>query len=237
MAAFEAAEKSKAGQSDGFKAGFWKTVAQLGLVQFFTWFALFTMWTFTNSAVTSEFYGVIDPAIQVKAFNQGSDWTNIGWAVFNGIAAIFGFIIPLLANRIGRKYTHALCLALGTAGYLSFQILPHPAPGTNSITLFLPFALLGIAWSSILSMPYAMLSSAIPANRMGFFMGFFNFFICLPQIFAALGGLNFLKDNLFGVPAINAMYLAGSFMALAAILSLTVNELDGGGRSPKWEVK
>jgi maltose/moltooligosaccharide transporter len=198
------------------------------LVQFFTWFALFTMWAYTNSAVTSELYGVVDAKIQVKEFNQGSDWVNIGWAVFNGVAAIFGFILPGLANRLGRKYTHALCLAIGTLGYLSFQLLPHPAPGTNSIPMLFSFALLGIAWSSILSMPYAMLSSAIPSNRMGFFMGFFNFFICMPQIVAALGGLKYLKNHIFGTPSINALYLAGIFMALASICSLFIKETDGG---------
>jgi maltose/moltooligosaccharide transporter len=224
MKVYDAAEQENHSTPSPSKSGFWLTVGQLGLVQFFTWFALFTMWASTNSAVTSELYGVTDAKIQVKEFNQGSDWVNIGWAVFNGVAAIFGFILPLLANRIGRKYTHALCLAIGTMGYLSFQFLPHPAAGTNSIPMLFSFALLGVAWSSILSMPYAMLSSAIPSNRMGFFMGFFNFFICIPQIVAALGGLNYLKDNIFGKPSINAMYLAGAFMALASIFSLLIKE-------------
>ncbi len=224
MAEYEAAERAGSTQPTTLASGFWKTVAQLGLVQFFTWFALFTMWAYTNSAVTSALYGVVDPEVQVKEFNQGSDWVNIGWAVFNGMAAIFGFIIPGLANRFGRKYAHAICLLIGTIGYLSFFVLPVPAAGTNSIPMLFSFALLGIAWSSILSMPYAMLSSAIPSNRMGFFMGFFNFFICLPQICAALGLLNFLKDNLFGVPSINAMYLSGAFMALASLFSLLIKE-------------
>ncbi|MFN8397954.1 MAG: MFS transporter [Bacteroidia bacterium] len=223
MASFEE-HKASAGKEGKVGSGFWVTVAQLGLVQFFTWFALFTMWSYMTSGVTNRFYGVTDSAIQVKEFNQGADWVNIGYAVYNGVAAIFGFLLPMIANKLGRRYTHALCLGIGALGYLSFFLIPVPSDGSNSILMLGSFAMLGVAWCSILAMPYAMLSSAIPASRMGFFMGFFNFFICLPQIIASLGGIKFLKENIFGAPPINALFLSGAFMALAAVFSLFVRE-------------
>jgi maltose/moltooligosaccharide transporter len=225
MRAFEAAEKG-ADISHQPSTGFWTTVVQLAVVQFFTWFALFALFIYATPAVAANIYGVHDPLVETARFNQAGNWVGICYAVFNGTAAVFGFIIPFIANNLGRRLTHMLCLTIGGLGLGSIYFLPAVTGDGDSMPLLASFFMIGIAWSSILSMPYAMLSSAIPASRMGFFMGLFNFFICLPQIVASLGGLNFLTDLIFGEEAIHAMLLGGCLMLIAGLLALMVRDAD-----------
>lgn len=221
-----AAVQASPGQAPASKSGFWLIVTQIAGVQFFTWFALFCLFIFSTPAITSHLYGITDPTdpAQEVAFNRGATWVSFCFIAFNGMAMVFGFIIPSIAKAISRRMTHALFLAIGAIGMISVYFWNPVAEGENSIPLLISFALMGIAWSSILSMPYAMLSSAIPAKSMGFFMGFFNIFICVPQIIAAVGGLNFLKDLLFGEEAVYAFTLGGVFLILAAGLSMIVDD-------------
>lgn len=222
----KAAEKRLSGEIPKEKSNLWAIVTQIAGVQFFTWFALFCLFIFSTPAITSHLYEITDPTdpAQEKAFNQGATWVSFCFIAFNGMAAIFGFLLPAIAKALTRRLTHAIALAIGAVGMISIYYWEPVAPGENSVPLFFSFALMGIAWSSILSMPYAMLSSAIPAKQMGFFMGFFNIFICVPQIIASLGGLNFLKDLIFGEEAIYAFTLGGVFLLIAAVLSMLIND-------------
>jgi maltose/moltooligosaccharide transporter len=193
-----------------------KTMLEIALVQLFTWFALFAMWTNSTPAITAHVFGTSDTTS--AAYNEGANFVGICFAGFNGVAAIMGFIIPALANKLGRKYTHMLCLLLGSAGLLSIFYVH------DKYVLLGSYALIGIAWASILSMPYAMLSAALPANKVGVYMGLFNMFICIPQIVASLGGLNFLTHTFIGPSAIHGIVLAGILMALAAVSVLVIKE-------------
>ncbi len=191
-----------------------KPMIQLLLVQFFSWFALFTMWVFTTPAVAKTFYGTVDP--NSAAFQEAGDWVGILFGVYNLVSAIIAMSLPLIARKIGRKKTHALALAIGGLSYLSFSIIPNPD------LLILPMIGIGIAWGSILAMPYAMLASSIPPKQMGMFMGLFNMSITIPQIISGVFGGLILKNFLHNDP-VNSILLAGVFMFLGAISSLFVS--------------
>ena len=188
---------------------------QLAVVQFFSWFALFAMWIYTTSAVTSHIYGTSDTNSQL--YNDGADWVSVLFAVYNGIAALVAFLLPVLAKRFGRKITHLICLVAGGLGLVSVFFINDPAMLTISMIG------VGIAWASILSMPYAMLSSALPAAKMGYYMGVFNFFIVIPQIVAATI-LGLLVKNLFSGAPIYALIIGGVSMILAGFLTLRVED-------------
>jgi maltose/moltooligosaccharide transporter len=266
-----------------------KTMVQLALVQFFSWFALFAMWIYTTSGITSHIYdmnlggGEIEqlkevfdsnPAargskkadqitadfeeyasavsgtglasvnvnfakffldeeneldIQItpemeerlieirKEYNDGADWVGVLFAVYNGVAALVAFLLPVLAKATNRKITHLLCLCAGGLGLISIFFIDEPN------MLILSMVGVGIAWASILSMPYAMLAGALPANKMGYYMGVFNFFIVIPQIVAA-GILGFLLSNFFGNDSIYALILGGVTMIFAGFLTLLVKD-------------
>lgn len=191
-----------------------KPMLQLLLVQFFSWFALFTMWVFTTPAVAKTFYGTTNP--NSPAFQEAGDWVGILFGVYNLVSAIIALTLPLLAARIGRKKTHALALAIGGLSYLSFSVIPDPD------LLILPMIGIGIAWGSILAMPYAMLANSIPPKQMGMFMGLFNMSITIPQIISGIFGGLILKNLLHNEP-VNSILLAGVFMFLGAISSLFVS--------------
>ena len=191
-----------------------KPMLQLLLVQFFSWFALFTMWVFTTPAVAKTFYDTTDP--NSPAFQEAGDWVGILFGVYNLVSAIIALTLPLLAARIGRKKTHALALAIGGLSYLSFSVIPDPD------LLILPMIGIGIAWGSILAMPYAMLANSIPPKQMGMFMGLFNMSITIPQIISGIFGGLILKNLLHNDP-VNSILLAGVFMFLGAISSLFVS--------------
>ncbi|WP_375581320.1 MFS transporter [Marivirga tractuosa] len=194
-----------------------KTMVQLAFVQFFSWFALFAMWIYTTPAVTEHVYGTIDT--KSALYNEGANWVGIMFGVYNGVAALAAFLLPQLAKYFGRKGTHLIALFCGAAGLISIFYITEPN------ILILSMIGVGIAWASILSVPYAMLSSALPANKMGYYMGVFNFFIVIPQIVAA-GILGFILKNYFNNDAIYALIIGGVSMILAGLLSLAVNDHD-----------
>jgi maltose/moltooligosaccharide transporter len=192
-----------------------KTMVQLSLVQFFSWFALFAMWIYTTSAVTSHVYGTDDPTSAL--YNEGADWVGICFAIYNGIAAIVAFLLPILAKRITRRMTHLVALFCGGIGLFSIYFITDPN------MLLVSMIGVGIAWASILSMPYAMLSSILPANKMGYYMGVFNFFIVIPQIVAA-GILGFILKSFFGNVSVYALIIGGVSMIVAGLLCLVVED-------------
>jgi maltose/moltooligosaccharide transporter len=269
-----------------------KTMAQLAIVQFFTWFALFAMWIYSTNAVTSNKYNMrvekslvakmetsvkenlstpkdeksnklfkslmadineineyraLDNPVAIsinlanhfsdslntvmnaaeknelarvkKEYNDGADWLSFCSSVRNGVAALFAFIIPLIAYKTNRRITHMICLLIGGVGLISIYWLPDPK------WLILSLGLVGIAWASILSMPYAILSGALPANKMGYYMGVFNFFIVIPQIVAATI-LGFFTMKVFNANTLSTLVLGGGSMILAGFLTLLVKDDD-----------
>ncbi|MBU3713985.1 MAG: SLC45 family MFS transporter [Ferruginibacter sp.] len=154
-----------------------------------------------------------------KEYNDGADWLNVCSSVRNGVAAIFAFIIPLIAFKTNRKITHMICLVIGGLGLLSIYFISDPK------LIIISMGMVGIAWASILSMPYAMLSNALPSNRMGYYMGVFNFFIVIPQIVAA-SILGFFTMKVFHANTLNTIALGGAAMIFAGLLTLLVKDED-----------
>ncbi len=192
-----------------------RTMRQLAVVQFFSWFALFSMWIYATAGVTAYHYGTTDPA--TRAYNDGADWVGLLFATYNGFAALAAFLIPVLADRIGRKGAHIVCLACGGLGLLSFLLIRDPN------WLVLSMVGVGIAWASILSVPYAILSGAVPGHKMGVYMGIFNFFIVIPQLMAA-SILGVFVRGPFDGEAIYALALGGLSLFLAGIATLFVDD-------------
>jgi len=191
-----------------------KTMKQLAWVQFFTWFALFSMWIYATQAVTHHIYHSSDTTS--KLYNEGADWVGVLFTVYNGVAAIIAFMLPVLAKRTSRKFTHFIALLLGGLGLISFYFI------TNPNLLIISMIGVGIAWASILSMPYAILSGALPSNKMGYYMGVFNFFIVIPQLIAATI-LGFLVKGFNGDP-VYALIVGGVSMFIAGLLTLRVDD-------------
>jgi maltose/moltooligosaccharide transporter len=201
-----------------------KTMKELAVVQFFSWFALFAMWIYTTAAVTSHIYGTEDSTS--KLFNEGADWVGIMFAVYNGFAAVVAFLLPVLAKYTSRKITHLIALVLGGLGLISVYFIKDPG------LLILSMLGVGIAWASILAMPYAILTGSLPQNKMGTYMGIFNFFIVIPQILAA-SILGFFVKNIAGGEAIFALILGGASMILAGVLTLLVDDVDEPNRKKR----
>jgi maltose/moltooligosaccharide transporter len=187
-----------------------KTMRQLGLVQFFSWFALFSMWVFTTDAVATHVYGLTGDYSKSVEYNEAGNKVGSAFAVYNFVAMIFALFLPVIARFVGRKFTHAICLTAGGVGLISVFFIHDPA--------MLKFSMVGVglAWASILAMPYVILSSSIPPGKLGIYMGIFNFFITLPQIINGLFG-GWIVRNLYGGQPIYAIVLAGIFMICAAI--------------------
>lgn len=190
-----------------------KTMKQLAWVQFFSWFALFSMWIYTTPAVTGHVFGSQDPTSEI--YNDAADWVTVMFTVYNGVAAAIAFLLPVLARRIGNKLTHLLALSCGGIGLISIYFL------TTKFGLLLAMTGVGIAWGSILSIPYSMLSGSLPSAKMGYYMGVFNFFIVIPQIVAATI-LGFLVMEFFNGKPIYAITVGGFAMILSGILTLRV---------------
>ncbi len=202
------------------------TMKQLAVVQFFSWFALFSMWIYTTPAVTRHVFGSGDPT--TPEYNQGADWVGICFAVYNGIAALAAFLLPVLARKTSRKTTHMIGLLAGSMGLVSIYFIREP------IWLLGAMLGIGIAWASILSMPYAMLAGALPGDRMGYFMGVFNFFIVIPQIVAA-GILGYLLRSFFANDPIYALVCGGIAMGIAAVSVTVVRDVDeSAGARNRW---
>jgi maltose/moltooligosaccharide transporter len=193
------------------------TMKQLAIVQFFSWFALFSMWIYTTSAVTQHMYGTTDTTSE--AYNEGANLVSgmFGW--YNLFAAVFGLVVlPFLARLTNRKITHSIALVIGGLGLASIMILNNPQ--------HLIFSMIGIglAWASILAMPYAILTGSLPSHKMGVYMGIFNFFIVIPQILAATI-LGFMVKSLFGGDSVYALLAGGISMIVAAVLVMFVNDV------------
>jgi len=194
-----------------------KTMKQLALVQFFSWFGLFAMWIYTTSAVTAHVYGATDTTSVL--YNEGADWVGIMFGVYNGVAALVAFGLAPFARLTSRKTVHGAALVLGGLGLISIYFFSNP------MLLIISMIGVGVAWASILSMPYAILAGSIPASKMGLYMGIFNFFIVLPQLLAATI-LGFVTRSLFGGESIYALMLGGVVMIIAAMTMYFVDDVD-----------
>jgi maltose/moltooligosaccharide transporter len=196
-----------------------RTMKQLGLVQFFSWFALFSMWVFSTDAVATHVYGLSGDYARTVAYNEAGNKVGSAFAVYNFVAMIYALFLPAIAMRVGRKATHALSLIAGGLGLISIFFIRDPA--------MLKYSMIGVglAWASILAMPYVILSGCLPPGKMGIYMGIFNFFITLPQIINGLFG-GWIVKHLYGNQPIYALMLAGFCLLAAAVCVLFV--YDGG---------
>lgn len=191
------------------------TMKKLAVVQFFSWFALFAMWIYTTPALAQHIAGTTDTTS--KAYNDMGNWVGVLFAWYNGFAAIFAFLLPVLAKKFSRPGAHMIALIAGGAGLISFYLLK------DENLLIISMAGVGLAWCSILAMPYSMLTKALPANKMGVYMGIFNFFIVIPQILAATL-LGIFTKHIFNGNAIMTIVLGGCSMILAAVLTLRIKD-------------
>jgi len=193
------------------------TMGQLAVVQFFTWFALFSLWIYTTAAVTSQIYGTSDTTS--LAYNKGANWVGVLFGVYNGFAAVVAFLLPVLAKATSRKLTHTISLIVGGLSLMSISLIHTPG------MLILPMLGIGLAWASILSMPYAILTGSLPHNKMGIYMGIFNFFIVIPQILAA-SLLGSMVKHLFNGNTMLALVAGGVSMIIAGVSVRFVNDVD-----------
>jgi maltose/moltooligosaccharide transporter len=193
------------------------TMKRLALVQFFTWLGLFCMWLHFSNADPVVF-GTSDK--DSPLFKSGAEWAGVCYAVKDGVTFVAAFALMALSKKMARRRIHGVCLALGAIGLLSVGFI-HGEEQKN--WLLVALALGGVAWASILSMPYAILAGALPAERMGVYMGIFNFFIVLPEILAALT-FGPLVKHLLGGNLVAAVMAGGGFMLLAALLAQWVDE-------------
>ena len=194
---------------------------QLAAVQFFTWLGLFAMWIYFSVSVGVHFYGGLADGNdeQRKLFSEGVAWAGLCFAAYNGVCFVFSFVIMALARRYSAKSIHILCLLAGAAGLGSVVLFTDPK------LLLLSMTGVGIAWASILSMPYAMLSGAVDPKKMGLFMGIFNFFIVIPQVVASLG-LGWFVKQFLGNDPVGAVAFGGLCFLLAALLTLRVQSAE-----------
>ncbi|BBF71684.1 MULTISPECIES: MFS transporter [Sphingomonas] len=187
---------------------------RLALIQFFSWSALFIMWIHTTPVVAQYMFGSADPAS--AAYQAGGNWVGVLFSVYNGVAAIAALtLLPWLAGRIGKAPTHALCLVAGAAGFASFLVVRDPD------LLLLSEVGVGIAWASILAMPYAMLASSLPQAKLGVYMGVFNIFVVLPQLLVATAMGSVMKAFFPGDPIWTMAFAAGTLL-LAALATLRI---------------
>lgn len=189
---------------------------ELGVVQFFSWFALFLMWVYTTRAIADQVWG--PEALDAKSvgFNEAGNWTGVLFAFYSAVAAVFAFMIPSLAKKYGRKNVYSFSLILGGIGLASFLFIH------DKNTLLFSMIGVGMAWAAILAIPYAMLSSALPAEKMGVYMGLFNATITIPQIAAGLLGGTIIA--LFGNAPVVIIVIAGVSMVLAGLAVYLVHD-------------
>lgn len=203
-----------------------KTMKQLGLVQFFSWFALFSMWVFTTDAVATHVYGLSGDYSKSVEYNDAGNKVSSAFGVYNFVAMLYALCLPFIAKYIGRKMTHTVSLLAGGVGLISIYFINDP-----SMLKYSMFGV-GLAWASILAMPYVILAGSIPPGKLGIYMGIFNFFITLPQIINGIVG-GWIVKNLYGGQPIYAIVLAGFFMICAAISVIFV--YDPGSKKIKEE--
>ncbi|QNF35950.1 MFS transporter [Adhaeribacter swui] len=193
------------------------TMRQLGLVQFFSWFALFSMWVYATPAVAQHVYHILPNDTASTQYADAGNWVGILFGIYNGVSAIYALFLPTVVRATSRKTAHALSLTAGGLGLLSIYFIQDPK------LLILAMVGVGLAWGSILAMPYAILSGSIPAKKMGVYMGIFNFFITFPQIVNGLFS-GIMVKQLFHGQAIYTIVLAGIFMFCAALSVLYVRD-------------
>ncbi|AHF15228.1 MFS transporter [Niabella soli] len=185
----------------------------ISIVQFFTWPGLFLMWFYYTTAVAINVFGGKDGNDPVYA--AGADFGSLTLAYYSVVTFLFALVLPSIADKLGRKATHALCLIAGAIGLISVAWVK------NKYMLYGCMTGVGIAWASILSMPYAMLSGVLPRNKVGVYMGIFNFFIVLPEIIASLG-FGWLMRNVLHNDRLLAVQVGGGLMILAAVICLVL---------------
>jgi maltose/moltooligosaccharide transporter len=201
-----------------------KAMRQLAVVQFFTWFALFCMWIYFVPAVATRVFGGTPGSPE---YLRGNEWGGLCFSVYNGTAFAFAFVLLALVSKFSARSIHRFCLLCGGVGLILACVVP------RQYVLLGSMVLVGVAWASILSMPYAMLSNTIPAQKMGFYMGVFNFFIVIPQILASLG-LGQLMKSVLGDNPMNAVLLGGSSMIFAGLcVGLVSRDVDAVGAAPQ----
>ncbi len=221
LAKFKAERAKRKGVGHAFVeifSGFFKmplVMRQLAAVQFFSWTALFIMWVNTTNAVAANVFGTTDA--QSDAFQSAGTWVGVMFAVYNGVSAIAAFILPVIARKTNRKVLHMLCLIIGGVSLASIMVI------TQKELLLLPMVGVGIAWASILTVPYAILAGSLPAEKMGFYMGVFNFFVVIPQILAGLI-LPFILNNFLGGQVVMTLALSGACMAIGGVCTLMVKD-------------
>ncbi len=181
----------------------------VSLVQFFTWPGLFLMWFYYTTAVAVNVFGGKDASDPVYA--KGADFGSLTLAFYSVVTLLFAFVLPFIADKLGRKLTHTLCLLCGALGLISVSWVH------DKNMLFVSMVGIGVAWTSILSMPYAMLSGCLPKDKVGIYMGIFNFFIVLPEIIASLG-FGWLMKNVLHNDRLAAVQIGGGLMILAALI-------------------
>jgi maltose/moltooligosaccharide transporter len=191
------------------------TMRQLAWVQLATWLGLFCMWLYFPVAVAHNVFGANDP--QSPAYAEGIEWGGVCFGTYSAVCFVFSFALQPLARVLNRRRTHSLCLLAGALGLLSVAVIH------DKYLLLLSMTGVGIAWASILSMPYALLSSALPADKIGVYMGIFNFFIVTPEILASLG-FGWIMNHLLGNNRLMAVVCGGVFLLLAAGLMQRVQE-------------
>jgi len=192
-----------------------RVMRQLAVVQFFAWFALFAMWIYGTAAVTSYHFGTSD--VTSAAYAAGADWNGVLFAVYNGFAALAAIAIPSVANRLGCRISHLINMIIGGSCLISFYFIKDPQ------MLIIPMVGVGIAWASILSLPYALLSSNLPSHKMGIYMGIFNFFIVIPQLVAA-SVLGLVLREFFDLKSIYGLVIGGVLMIIAGLSTLLVDK-------------
>jgi maltose/moltooligosaccharide transporter len=209
-------DANKEGEKGGGLASFFeafgkmpKRMRVLAAVQFFTWPGLFLMWFYYSTAVAVNVFHGVDNNDPLYA--KGADFAGLTLAFYNVVTFAFAFVLPSIADKLGRKLTHTLCLLCGALGLISVGWVENPK------MLYLCMTGVGIAWTSILSMPYAMLSGSLPKNRVGIYMGIFNFFIVLPEIMASFGFGSIMK-NVLNNDRLLAVQIGGGMLILAAAI-------------------
>lgn len=192
-----------------------EAMRRLAWVQFFSWFAMYTMWVYTTPAVTAVQFGSSNPLS--SAYNAGANWVDVLFAAYSGFAALAALAIPRMVRRAGLRATHVINLTAAAAGLISFVWVRDPS------WLLLSMLGVGFGWASILSLPYTLLADHLPAEKMGIYMGIFNFFIVIPQLLAA-GVLGVLLETFFHGHAVFELVLAGLSLLLAGLCMLRVAE-------------
>jgi maltose/moltooligosaccharide transporter len=190
---------------------------QMGLVQFFSWIGLFSMWVYMTPALAHHIYQLpLDDNTSLK-YNDAGNWVGVLFGVYNGVSAIYALLLPKIAKILGKKQTHAFSLLAGAIGLISIYFIDNPT------SLIISMIGVGMAWASILAMPYAIIAKHIPSSNMGLFMGIFNIFITLPQIVNAIIGGPILKYA-FNNLAIYSIVFGGVSFVIAALLALRIKD-------------